>query len=48
MDMNEGKLFEKEKENDSLRKQISDLNLDIGNRKAEIEVQKSENSKLKK
>ena len=48
MDILEGKLFEKEKENDSLKKQISDLKTDIDNRKAEIEMQKSENSKLKR
>ena len=48
MDILDGKIFKKEKENDSLKKQISDLKTDIGNRKAEIDVQKSENSKLKK
>ena len=46
IDILEGKLFEKEKENDSLKKTISKLQTEIDNRKTEIEDQKAENSKL--
>ena len=42
----EGKLFEKDKENDSLKKKIGELQSDIDSRKAETEEQKAENSKL--
>ena len=46
IDILEDKLFEKDKENDSLKKTISKLQTEIDNRKTEIEDQKAENSKL--
>ena len=46
IDILEGKLFEKDKENDSLKETIKKLESEIENRKTEIEEQKAENSKL--
>ena len=42
----EGNLFEKDKENVSLKKKIGELQSNIDSRKAEIEEPKAENSKL--
>ena len=46
IDILEGKLFEKDKENDALKEKIGKLETEIENRKTEIEDQKTENSKL--
>ena len=46
IDILEGKLFEKDKENDSLKETIKKLETEIESRKTEIEEQKAENSKL--
>ena len=48
IDILEGKLFEKDKENDTLKKKIGELENDIENRKSEIKDQKTENEKLLK
>ena len=46
IDILEGKLFEKDKENDALKEKIGKFETEIENRKTEIEDQKTENSKL--
>ena len=48
IDILEGKLFEKDKENESLRKKIAELETDIENRKSEIVEQKLEKENLVK
>ena len=48
IDILEGKLFEKDKENESLKKKISELENDIETRKSEIKEQKQETENLLK
>ena len=47
IDILEGKLFEKDEENDKLKKNISDLKKDIADKQDEIDERKAENIKLK-
>ena len=47
IDILEGKLFEKDQENDKLKKNITDLKKEIADKKAEIDERKAENVKLK-
>ena len=47
IDILEGKLFEKDQENDQLKKNISDLKEEIENKQTEINERKAENVKLK-
>ena len=46
IDILEGKLFEKDKANNDLKKEIADLKTDVDSRKAEIQDQKAEKENL--